>query len=115
MRPTTRADVEAYSPLETNPSIKARTFLIDDEIVGMGGVARIQGRWLAFFSLTDKLRPHKVTIARAAIRFFEQMRQEGVKFIYAEKDQTEPTSDRWIKSLGFEIDPKTNYFYRWRA
>jgi hypothetical protein len=115
VRRTTREDIEDYSPLETNPSIRAMTFELDDYIIGMGGIARIQGRWLAFFSITDELRPYKITIARAAIRFFAHLRKEGVKFIYADRDPNEPTSERWLESLGFEIDPKSNYFYRWRA
>ena len=115
VRPVTKQDIDAFSPLEENPSIKAICWELDGRVVGIGGVARVGGRWLAFFSPTDELRPYKMTIARNAIRFFDRMRKEGIKFIYAERNPNEHSSERWLKSLGFEIDPKSHYFYRWSA
>ena len=115
LRRATQRDVEALSPWDENPSVKAICAEIDGEIIGLGGVMYVKGRWLAFYSATEKLRPYKIAVGRAAVRFFRQMRQDGVKFIYADRDLNEPTSGRWLQSLGFEVDPKSRYFYRWSA
>jgi hypothetical protein len=114
VRQTTREDIEDFCGTEVSPSVKAMTFEREDEIIGMGGVVKCGGRWLAFFRITDELRPHKMVVARAAIRFFENLRKQGVKFVYAQRDMNEPTSGRWLESLGFEMDPGMK-LYRWRA
>jgi GNAT superfamily N-acetyltransferase len=114
IRPATADDIAAFSDLPAKPSIRAWVAELDGRIVGLAGVALVAGRWLAFCDLTADIRPHKIAIARAAIRFLEQCRRDGIRYVYAEADLREPGSRRWLTSLGFEIDPRTLHLYRWR-
>lgn len=88
---------------------------IDGRIVLMGGLAFSRGRWFAFLDITDEARPFKMTIARAAIRIFDEARKRGIRFVYAEADPNEPSAVRWLTSLGFKLDPRTLYLYRWES
>ena len=115
VRPATHADIERFSSLRNKPSLKAWVADLDGEIVGLGGVAFYAGRWFAFLDLTDKMRPYRMTLMRAAKRFFADMQAQGVKFIYAEADLEESNAPRWLGSLGFTIDPRSGYLYRWRG
>jgi hypothetical protein len=115
IRPATREDIEAFSPMPNKPTIRAMVGELDGRIVGLAGVVLHRGRWLGFCDLTEDARPYKMTIARAAIRFLADARRDGIKFIYADADLSEPTALRWLASLGFHLDPRTQYLYRWRA
>jgi hypothetical protein len=115
IRPATAEDIAAFSDMANKPSIRAWAAELDGRIVGLGGVVLSRGRWLGFADLTPEARPYKMTIARAAIRFLADAKARGVKFIYVEADLSEPTSLRWLESLGFHLDPRTQYLYRWRA
>lgn len=83
----------------------------DGQVIALGGIARIGGRWLAFTDFKPEARKHKITLARAARKFFDEL--EGIKFVYAGQDEKEPTSLRLMTWLGFSLDPKTNKLYRW--
>ena len=115
IRPATAEDIAAFSDMPNKPSIRAMAGELDGRIVGLGGLVFHQGRWLGFVDLLPEARPHKIAIARAAIRFLEEARRDGIKFIYVEADLNEPTALRWLTSLGFHLDPRSNFLYRWRA
>jgi hypothetical protein len=113
IRPASRHDIEAFSPVRNKPTVRAVCMEIDGRIVGLAGVALVNGRWFAFVDLKDEARPHKMIIARTAIRFLSELRRDGVRYVYAEADPTEIGAVRWMTSLGFEIDPRSDYLYRW--
>lgn len=115
VRPATKEDIETFAPDREKPSIRAWVGDLDGEIIALGGVAFTKGRWFAFLDLTERARPYKMTLARAALRFFAEMRKDGIRYIYAEADLDEPTSLRWLTSLGFTLDPRTLHLYRWSA
>jgi hypothetical protein len=115
IRPATAADIAAFSDMPDKPSIRAMAAELDGRIVGLGGLVFHRGRWLGFVDLLPEARPHKIAIARAAIRFIAQARADGIKFIYVEADLREPTALRWLHSLGFCLDPRSQFLYRWRA
>lgn len=115
VRPATRADIEAYSSQAGKPSIKAVAMEKDGAIIGLGGIACVKGRWIAFCDLKGEARAYKMHIMRAARRFLEEARREGIQFVYAARDESEPGSERWLRRLGFEIDPRSQTLYRWSA
>ena len=115
IRPATRDDIEAFSDIPNKPSMRAWVGEVDGRIVGLAGFVFSQGRWLGFCDLTEEARKYKMTLARAAKRVIAQARMDGIRFIYTESDPTEPTSVRWLTSLGFTVDPRTAYLYRWKA
>ena len=115
IRPATREDIEAFSDLPNKPTMRAWVAELDGRIVGLGGIALSKGRWFAFVDLKDEARPFKVTIARSALRFLDEARRDGIRFIYAEVSRHEPRALPWLLSLGFEFDQRSQHFYRWSA
>jgi hypothetical protein len=115
IRPATRDDVKAYAPDKLAPTLRGCVMELDGEIVAIAGIARLQSRWRAFVDLKPEARRYKFHIARTAIRFLNEARRAGIKYIYAEIDPCEPSALAWVTSLGFSIDPRSGYFYRWEA
>lgn len=115
LRRATREDIEAFSELPSNPTTLAWVGELDGKIVGLAGLARVNGRWMAFCDLEDEARPFKMKIMRQAIRIFREAREKGIRFIYAEPNPDEPGAIKWMTSLGFERDPRAPQYYRWKA
>jgi GNAT superfamily N-acetyltransferase len=115
IRPATRDDIEAFASIKQWPSLLAVAGEIDGRIVLLGGLAFMRGRWFAFCELTDEARQHKIAIGRAAKRIFAKAKERGIRFIYAEADPEEPGAVRWLTSLGFTLDPRSGYLYRWES
>ncbi len=115
IRPATRADIEAFSDQPAKPSIRALAMEMDGRIIGLGGIALARGRWIAFADLSEEARRYKMHIMRAACRFLDDARRDGIRFIYAAADPCEAKAVRWLTRLGFELDPKSGVLHRWRA
>ena len=115
IRTATRDDIEAFSKLRNKPTIMAWVGDIDGRIVGIAGFARVHGRWYGFCDMREEARPYKMTIARAAKRAMQDAKRHGIKFIYAKNDPKELGAERWLTSLGFRIDPRSQQLYRWSA
>ena len=114
VRRATREDIDTFSDLKNKPTIKAYVGEIDGKIVAIGGLALSGGRWFGFCDLTEDAREHKFTIARMGKRIMDEAKSMGLRFVYAEASPNEPTAERWLTSLGFELDPRSAYLYRWR-
>jgi len=115
IRPATREDIEAYSDMPNKPTMRAWAGEEDGKVIAIGGYAVSKGRWFGFVDLEEEARKHKFAIARGAKMVLNEARKQGIKFIYAEASPDEPTAVRWLTSLGFELDPRSLYLYRWRA
>lgn len=113
IRPATREDIDAFSDLTNKPTTKAVVAELDGKIIALGGIATHQGRWYGFVDLTEEMRPHKMTIMRAAKRFLADSKRDGVKYIYAEVSPVEPRAEAWLTSLGFSLDLRSGRLYRW--
>lgn len=66
LRPSRSGDFEALYGEPLRFTIKAQTAEIDGQIVGIGGIAYIEGQPVLFSRMTDALRPHKKFIVRCA-------------------------------------------------
>ena len=99
VRPATRADIAAFSDLADKPTLRAWVGELDGRLIGMGGFAFVQGRWVAFSDLTEEARAHKMTLMRAAIRAFAAARDSRIRFIYAAPDPAEPGAVKWLRRL----------------
>lgn len=115
VRWATREDIDAFSPMPNKPTVKALVGEIDGRIIGIGGLFRMGGRWFAFVDLPPEARQHKMAIMRAAKRIMAEVRRMGLRYVYTEADPSEPKAIAWLMSLGFELDPRSEHFYRWRA
>lgn len=114
MRRATAVELAALVPGDDRPTMKAWVGTVDGTIVGLGGLAFRQGRWIAFCDLTDEARRHKRAIVRTGRCVIDEARRAGHRFIYAKADGNEPMAGRWLESLGFQPDRKTG-LYRWQA
>lgn len=115
VRAASREDIDAFSDMASKPTVRAIVGEIDGRIVALGGIALSKGRWFAFVDLLAEARPYKMTIMRAARRFFAEASRSGIKYIYAEASPCEPRAVAWMTSLGFSLDPRSQHFYRWSA
>lgn len=116
IRPATAEDIARFSDMPNKPSIRA--WVAEDEngnLIGIGGIFLTGGRWFGFVDVHDEMRAHKMRLMRAAIRFLDEMRQGGVRYIYAEIAPKEPGARAWLESLGFEFDQRSQHFHRWSA
>lgn len=115
VRAATATDIAAFSDMTGKPTLKAWVGEVDGQIVGLAGFAFSHGRWYAFCDLREAARAHKVAIVRAGLMILAEARRMGIRYLYAEADPKEPGAVRWLTSLGFALDPRTTYLYRWSA
>lgn len=112
IRPATKEDMEQFKAYSEKPTMLAWVGEEDGEIIGIGGVARSKGYWIAFCDFTEKARKHKTKIVRTARMVMDEIAKRGIRYVYAEADHSEPRAVKWMESMGFTLDPRTQYFYR---
>jgi len=115
VRPATREDIEAFSDMQNKPTVKAWVGEVDGRVVALGGFALQAGRWVAFCDLTEEARLHKMTLMRTGKRVMDEAKKMGIRYIYAEASPQEVGAVRWLESLGFKLDPRSVYLYRWES
>lgn len=114
-RQATRDDINAFSSAANKPTVKAWCIEADGKVIALGGLAFSHARWFAFCDLTPEAREYKMAIARTSRKVFDEAKQSGIRFIYAAADPKEPRAVDWMSWLGFELDPRSQYLYRWSA
>jgi hypothetical protein len=115
VRPALREDIDAFSDLRNKPTVRAWVGELDGQLIAMAGFAHQGGRWVAFCDLTEAARPHKMTIMRTAKKIMGEAKSMGIRYLYAEASPDEPGAVRWMASLGFKLDPRSAYLYRWES
>lgn len=115
VRTASREDIAAFTEDENRPTLRAWCADLDGRIIALGGVAIVKGRYIGFVDLLDEMRPYRMHIMRSAIRFLDQARRDGIRYIYADADLREKNSVAWLTRLGFERDPRSRFLYRWKA
>lgn len=114
IRPATREDLDKFynGKFRFQFTTIAMVGLVRGRVVGVGGVAYVDGKLVAFAEFKPSARRYKVTIVKAAILAIEQAKAAGARFIWARADPREPGAVRWMTSLGFK---PTNMpqMYRW--
>lgn len=98
--PATRDDLIAHYG-SCDYTMRAFIGRIDGEIVGVGGVAVVQGRAVAFFDITDRLREQPVFLTKIAISVLRQARQLGHRHIFCAPEPGEPRARPWLERIGF--------------
>lgn len=115
VEPATQEDIHAFAQDASAPTMKAWVGKVDGKPVALFGLARnMDGRWWAFFDITDEARPYKVTIVKTARTVMDEARKMGLRFVYAFPDPKEPMAVRWMERLGFERDPRSGLLMRWQ-
>jgi len=119
-RPATRQDILDFSAVPKWPTARAWIGEIDGEVVALGGLALLKGRWIAFVDITGRGREYlgkslgvRVAFIRAIHEVLTEARAMGIRYIYAEAELQFPKAREVIERMGFHLDPRSNYLYRW--
>lgn len=112
IRTATLADLAAFYPGREAPTLKAWVGVEDGAIIGVGGYAFRDGRWFAFCDLAQAARRYRKALVKTGRKVVEEADLQGIAYLYAERDPEEPGAGRWLASLGFETDPRTEYLFR---
>lgn len=118
VRPATRSDIEQFSERAKLATLRAYVADCDGELIGLGGLAFIKGRWFAFLDMKPGATDapgHKMALMRTAKRVMADARSLGIKFVYVQPDANEPGAAKWLASLGFTPDGRDPHIYRWKA
>lgn len=114
VEPATAEEISQFAGTEEYPSMKAWVGKVDGKSVALGGLARdADGRWIAFFDITDEARPHKKLIVRTGRMIMAQAREMKLRFVYAMPDCNEPLAIKWLERLGFKKDRRSGVLMRW--
>ncbi len=120
IRPASREDLAVfYGPrAQHTPTLNAWVGEAGGRLVGCGGVARINGRRLAFCDLTPAGEHYRLALVRAArmvlAREAERAGESGTT-VFAMADPARPTASRFLTWLGFKPDPTMKGRFRWQA
>jgi hypothetical protein len=117
IRPTTKADCEAFYGKALPYRIKAYTGLIGDEVVAIGGLGfPPEGPAVGFADLKDIARqwPYAVELHRFARRVIAEAKAAGVPRIVAKADTSIEAAARWLRRLGFEPLNGEGTLFIWR-
>lgn len=118
IREASRADIERFSRFSKLATLRAWVGDLDGELIGLGGLAFIRGRWFAFLDLKDGAlegRGHKMALMRAARNIIAEARRMGIRLVYVQPDEKYPGAVKWLMSLGFTRDTRDPHIYRWKA
>jgi len=98
--PITQKLAEAYFEGRPPFGFKGYAAVLEDEVVGVGGVFRWEGLPIAFSQMKDGMRPYKKARAKAA-RLMDRFISDMGIAVYATVDPNEPTSPGLLAKLGF--------------
>jgi RimJ/RimL family protein N-acetyltransferase len=82
--------------------VRAFAAVLDDELLGVGGLAFMpDGTVAAFVRMDEKARRYKVAIHKAGLRTMQEAKRLGIRRVVAlAEDGIEPAR-RWLQRLGF--------------
>jgi N-acetylglutamate synthase-like GNAT family acetyltransferase len=102
-RPTTSDDLPHLTDKPLPFRIKAVTALIDDRVVGVGGIGFMpDGAVVALVQMTDEMRRHKFALHRMAKRFLAEVKASGIQELVTLADQDITGAENWLRHLGFK-------------
>lgn len=120
-RPATREDLESFSNVVRWPTAKAWIGTIDGEVIALGGLALIKGRWVGFLDVTEAGREYlqkslmvKAALIRVIVEGLREARVKGVRYIYTEADTQFTGARELLERMGFNLDPRSGCLYRWK-
>ncbi len=97
------------------PSMVAWCGKLDGKIIGFGGYFRMGGRWNAFCDLEEEAKDYKAELAYYAYRALQHAQKSGIRYLYAELESEHEGASAWLMRMGFRLDPRSLYYFRWKA
>lgn len=101
--PSRASDVEHFSNKPPPYTLNALTAVLDGEVIGMGGTARLpDGTLMAFLELKPGANRYAVTLHKTALRIMREAKERGARRILATADPSIEAAPRWLERLGFK-------------
>lgn len=103
IEPATPEDIALFARDGQYPTMRVWAGKEDGKTAALFGLARDpDGRWYAFFNITDTARPYKIAIGLMGRVVMREAKKMGLRYVYAVPDENEPTALEWLTALGFE-------------
>jgi hypothetical protein len=100
VRPATLDDVRYYFPDNLMPTFKAWAGVLNGKVVGIGGYAFKDGRWVAFCDMKAEAMKFKRKIVEAGKTAMRAADEQNIT-LFAWADTGIPGSSNWLRHLGF--------------
>ncbi len=110
IRFATAADFATFDELP-GPTVRAVAVEVDGEVKAIGGIAYLPGRNLAFMQSKDGILP--LSLMRATKKAMAEILATTKQPIMAERDESIPSSGRYLEHLGFEH--MRDNLYTWKG
>jgi hypothetical protein len=102
LRPTISSDLPEIIGEPLPFRIRAITVLVDERVVGIGGIAfPPNGPVIAFVQQAADAKRYRVAFHRAGLQAMRMIADSGIMQVIATTDRCNPTAIRWIERLGF--------------
>lgn len=116
IEPTTPSDVAEFFPRASPWRICALTVRVDGRVIGIGGYYYSDdGCRVAFVEASEAdCKRYRITLAKAARKFFAMCDEHGVGRLCAEADLDRGAAGRWLHHLGFNESHRTETKSMWQ-
>lgn len=113
IRPATATDLErfyGYPPRRTQRAVVGR---VNGRVIGIGGVAYIDGLVWAFCDLKPTAKKYPVALVKACRTILDTAKKAGATTIWTQVDPKQPTAPAFVSRLGF-VPTAVEGIYRWQ-
>lgn len=101
LRPLSADDIRSFYGREPMFRVRGAAAIVDDDIIGVGGIEMRPGMAIAFLDVKPEARRYRVALHRAAQLTLATAKRNGLVPIYAFADPEIIGSERWLRRLGF--------------
>ena len=109
IEPATPETVEAFYGEPVGYSFKGIVAVEDENVIGIGGIYRLNGKRIAFTDMKPEMRKHKKIMVKSCRLLMDMIRKEH-RPVYAVANQDEPTAQDLLARLGFEPTGQFNEY-----
>jgi hypothetical protein len=120
VREASSSDIATFAGTMKSPTLRGWVGEVDGKAIALGGLARVQGRWVAFLDVTDEGRDYlkssfavRKALIRTARMIMLEARKQGIRFAFADADMRFPLADKMLERIGFTMDHGSDV-YRWK-
>jgi N-acetylglutamate synthase-like GNAT family acetyltransferase len=117
--PTTTTHCKQFFKRPVPHRLRALTALVDDEVIGIGGMEMLpDGQTAAFLEVSEETaKKYPVALMKASRQIVKQAKDLGLRRMVALADTRRPAAERFLKRLGFEFasDEDGEVVYLWQG
>lgn len=100
LKPATASDFISFYGSPPKNTVRAIVCVLDGRVLGVAGIERHHGFYVAFSDISTEMRSYKKTILSAGIRLVEMIRQCSLPVVSIQNLE-EKTSRNFLTRLGF--------------